>query len=71
MKILMFVILFLFIGAFFIISNEHIKMNSSENVSLFFTKYGQWFDKLRENTGTAVGYIIKSEWLPEQEEDSQ
>ena len=32
MKTLMFVILFLLIGAFFIISNENIKLDSKENV---------------------------------------
>ena len=61
----MFVILFLLIGAFFIISNENIKLDSKENVYYFFDKYGKWFDKLIENGKTAVGYTIKMEWLPE------
>tara|TARA_Y100000310_G_scaffold147139_1_gene146404 strand:+ start:934 stop:1155 length:222 start_codon:yes stop_codon:yes gene_type:complete len=64
MKILMLVILFLLIGAFFIISNENIKMNSSENVSLFFNKYGQWFDQLIDNSKSLTGYVVRSEWLP-------
>ena len=63
----MFVILFLFIGAFFIVSNERIQLNSSENVSLFLDKYGHWVDKLFDNSKTAVGYVIKMEWLPEKE----
>jgi len=65
MKILMFVILFLLVGAFFIISNERIKLNSSENVSLLLDKYGHWVDRLFDNSKTAVGYVIKMEWLPE------
>ena len=65
MKVLMFVTFFLLLGAFFIVSNEKIRLNSSENVSLFFELYGQWFDKLIDNTGTALGYVIKMEWLPE------
>ena len=64
MKILMFVILFLLIGAFFIISNENIKMNSSENVYHFFDLYGHWFDKLLDNGKIFSGYLVKMEWLP-------
>ena len=64
MKILMFIILFLLIGAFSIISNENIRLDNSENVSLFFKEYGRWFDKLAGNSKIAVGYVIKMEWLP-------
>jgi len=65
MKTLIFVILFLLIGAFFIISNENIKLNSSENVGLFFKEYGLWFDKLIGNGKTVAGYVIRNEWLPD------
>ncbi|MDD5192241.1 MAG: hypothetical protein PHH54_05885 [Candidatus Nanoarchaeia archaeon] len=65
MKTLMFVVLFLLIGAFFIIANENIKLDSKENVYYLFDKYGQWFDKLIGNGRTAVGYAIKMQWLPE------
>jgi len=64
MKILMFVILFLFVGAFFIISNEEIKMNSGDNFAEFFDSYCGWFDKLIGNAKTTSGYLIKMEWLP-------
>ena len=64
MKVLMFVLLFLFVGGFFIISNENISLNSSENVSLFFDEYGGWIDSLFGNGKTVVGYVAKMEWLP-------
>lgn len=64
MKTLMIIIIFLLIGAFFIISNDNIKLNSKENVYYFLDRYGGWFDKLIENSRTAVGYAIKMEWLP-------
>ena len=64
MKILMFVILFFLIGAFFIISNENIKMNSSENVDAFFDKYVAWMDDLADNGKLVIGFVVKSEWLP-------
>ena len=64
MKIIMFVLLFLLTGAFFIISNENIKMNSSENVDVFFDSYGHWFDKLIGNSKSIGGFLVKMEWLP-------
>lgn len=57
--------MFLCVGGFFIISNENIKLNNSENVGLFFEKYSCWMDKLFSNGGVVVGYVSKMEWLPE------
>lgn len=71
MKIIMFIILFLLVGAFFIISNENIKLNSKENFSLFLEKYGKWGDSLFGNGKTVVGYVAKMEWLPEQNETDE
>jgi hypothetical protein len=65
MKIFIFVVFFLLIGAFFIISNENIKMNSKENVSYFFKQYFKWSDKLLGNGKTVSGYLVKLQWLPE------
>jgi len=64
MKLIMFILLFLFIGAFFIISNENLKINSQENFDLFFEKYVKWTDNLFGNGRTVVGYVAKMEWLP-------
>ena len=64
MKTFLFIILFLFIGAFFIISNEKIALNSSENVDLFISEYGEWIDNLFGNGKVVVGYVAKMEWLP-------
>jgi hypothetical protein len=68
MKLLMLFVMFLFIGAFFIISNENIKMNSKENINLFFDKYFSWIDQLGANSKTVVGYVVKMDWLPSEKE---
>ena len=60
----MFLIMFLLIGAFFIISNENIKLNSSKNIGEFFSLYGGWVDNLAGNGKTVLGYVVKMEWLP-------
>lgn len=64
MKTFIFLIMFLLIGAFFIISDENIRLNSSENVGLFFKEYGLWIDGLVVNGRVVSGYVVKMEWLP-------
>ena len=64
MKTFMFIIMFLLIGAFFIISNEEIKLDSEKNIGVFFNLYGQWIDSLVGNGRTVLGYVVKMEWLP-------
>jgi len=71
MKTLMFIVMFLLIGAFFIISNQNIQLNSSENVELFFKKYARWIDDLIENGKVVSGYVVKMEWLPDEGDESK
>jgi len=71
MKTLMFIILFLLVGAFFIISNENIKLNSKENINSFLKEYGAWADGLFSNGKTVVGYVAKMEWLPDEGKTSE
>ena len=65
MKTLMFIVLFLCIGGFYIISNEGIALNSGENINLFFNLYGEWISSLTDQAGSFTGYMVKMEWLPE------
>jgi len=67
MKIIMFLLLFLFVGGLFIISNQNLKLNSQKNLDLFFTEYRVWLNDLVDNTKTVSGFLIKMEWLPEVE----
>ncbi len=64
MKIIMLIIMFLLIGAFFIISNENIRLNNPENINLFFKEYAGWINSLANNGKTVAGYVVKMEWLP-------
>jgi hypothetical protein len=58
-KILFFIILFLLFGAFLIISNENINLNSKENINYFLKEYNQWLDKQVDNSSRFIGYVIK------------
>lgn len=65
MKILMLFIIFLFVGFFFIVSNQEIALNSQDNVREIFSFYGKWIDGLFANGKSVAGYVVKIKWLPE------
>ena len=64
MKTIIFIIFFLFFGAFFIISEQNIKLNSIKNIEIFFDYYLSWIYGLIDNGKTVSGYVVKMEWLP-------
>lgn len=65
MKTLMLIVFFLLLGAFFIISEKSIKLNSSENMNNFISDYSSWLSGISGSLKTFTGYFVKMEWLPE------
>jgi len=65
MKILIFFIFFLCIGAFFIISNENLRINNGDNLGTFSKLYSEWISNIVDNGGNAFGYVFEMKWLPE------
>lgn len=66
----MFITIFLITSAFFIIANENIRLNNSENIDTFVYTYANWLGSLVKNTNNLAGFLIKLEWLPETGNDS-
>lgn len=64
MKITMLVIMFLLIGAFFIISQNNLYMFKQGNLTTFASLYTGWLTNLAENSVKTAGYVVKLEWLP-------
>ena len=64
MKFLIFIVMFLLIGAFFIISEKNLHLNNKENLNSFFNAYGKWIDGLIGNSKVVSGYVVKMDWLP-------
>ena len=58
MKIIVFIIFFLLLGGFLIISNENLKLDSSKNINKFFYEYGSWLGSQVNNSINTVGYVI-------------
>ena len=66
MKVFLFALIFFLIGAFFIVSENNLHLNSQKNIDLFIDLYFKWVDGVIENGKTVSSYVIKMEWLPEE-----
>lgn len=64
MKIIMFIIFFLLVGALFIISENNLALKDTGNFSKFLGLYYSWISQIAQNTGSTAGYVIKMDWLP-------
>jgi hypothetical protein len=64
MKIAIFIIFFLLVGAFFIISNNNMYMGSSGAFNTFMNSYYGWFFKLAHNAVSVTSYVVNVEWMP-------
>ena len=61
----MLLIIFLILGAFFIISNENLALSDRTNFDVFKDLYYEWLINLFENSKEITGYVINSDWLPD------
>ena len=68
MRLLVFAIKFLLIGAFFIVSNQNLALIDTDNRNDFVEQYKEWIFSLGREIGTLTAYVVKVEWLPESEE---
>ena len=64
MKIIMIIVIFFCIGAFFIISQNNLSLINSENRENFISLYGNWIKNSFDNIGSLTGHIVNMEWLP-------
>ncbi|MEM4259406.1 MAG: hypothetical protein QXS38_01420 [Candidatus Pacearchaeota archaeon] len=64
MKIVLFVVIFLLIGAFFIVSNGNLHLGNPEQREEFFKNYYTWFMKIFDNSKSVTGYVVNMNWLP-------
>jgi len=64
MKIALFLVVFLLIGAFFIVSNNNLYIGDSEQRAQFFESYYNWFVKMFSNGKSTTGYVVNLDWLP-------
>lgn len=66
MKILIFILIFLFVGAFLIVSNNNLVLKDSGNLNKFVSLYGIWLKGLGDNSVKFTGYVVKMDWMPKE-----
>ena len=64
MKILMAVIIFLMIGALFIVSEGKLALKDQDSREELGSRYYSWFGKLFGNSKNIIGSVVKLSWLP-------
>ncbi len=65
MKIGIIILMFVVIGALFIVSNANLHLSDDEDFSKFYGEYYKWWGKLFSNAKAVTGYIVHFDWLPE------
>lgn len=55
---------FLFLGAFFVISNNNLHLSNIQQASQFFGLYSSWIGGIVSNTVSITGHAINLKWLP-------
>jgi len=61
----MFIVIFLFLGAMFIVSEKNLSLLNPDSRVNFVSAYAGWFDQLFGNSKNLVGYVVKLDWMPE------
>ncbi len=69
MKIVLFIIFFLLLGAFFIISEKNLFLKNPEARKELAVSYFTWIKQLFDNSKNLAGYVIKFDWLPNPKEE--
>ena len=63
-KIYLIIVIFLLMNAFFIISENNLKLNDPENIKVFMSAYVGWFKSIGNNLGTITGNAVDLTWIP-------
>ena len=64
MKIYLFILKFLFIGALFIVSNNNLHLADFNEREIFYNSFYSWLSDLFGRASQITGYVTSSKWLP-------
>lgn len=69
MKVVIFFVKLLILGALFIVSNEELHLSEEGNMAIFGEMYFQWLGSLIDSGKSITGFVIDVEWLPRIDSD--
>ncbi len=69
MRVLLIVLLFLFISALVIVSNNNLHLNNGGQAKQFASLYYSWLIDTGSNVLRTTGYIVGFNWLPAQSQN--
>ena len=64
MRLLFFLLVFMLFGAFFVISEEGLRLNVEEDRGVFSGLYLNWLDNVFANGASITTNAIRENWLP-------
>jgi len=64
MRVLVFVLVFLLLGAFYIVTSHNLSLKNPASFETILVKYLEWFPKIAENIVSITGHAIKLKWMP-------
>ena len=65
MKLVMIFIMFLLIGAFFVMGSNNLDISDKDDWGEFSSLYLSWLGHVASNSWKTMGYAIKLDWLPD------
>ena len=64
MRVIVLILFFLLLGAFFIISENKLVLSKKDSYRNFILLYLEWTKGIADNIREVTGMIVKMEWLP-------
>ncbi|MEK6895825.1 MAG: hypothetical protein AABX48_04875 [Nanoarchaeota archaeon] len=64
MKWLLVIVKFLFVGALFIVSNNHLYLSNPHDFEIFKQYYYVWLGNVFDYGKGITSYVVQSQWLP-------
>jgi len=64
MRVLVFILVFLLLGAFYIVSYHNLALKNPASFETLLIKYLNWFPKITENIVSVTGHVTKLKWMP-------
>lgn len=65
MKLVLFILMFLVIGALLILSNNNLPLYKEENLAKFKVLYIGWLDNVYKNSQSITGNVVNMRWMPD------